>query len=273
MYWINGQLAEFVPLNDRSFQYGDGCFTTVLTRNGEPVLWDYHLDRMQQALARLAIDEPDWKQIYDWVTEISYPESQAGIKIHISRGQGGRGYSPKDIHNPLVTISRFHYPTHYLSWQQSGVELVICETKLGLNPLLAGMKHNNRLEQVLIKHELEERQAIDGIVLDLNDNVIETSMANIFWVKDNILYTPSLTMSGVSGVMRRHIIQLAQQASLTIKEETSALSAVMNADEIFMSNSLLGIAPVIQIAGTSQHSISQYSIGPVTKFLQERIVT
>ncbi len=268
MYWINGQLAESVPLNDRSFQYGDGCFTTILTRNGEPDLWDYHLDRMQQTLSRLAIDEPDWKLVYNWVTAISYSDSLAGVKIHISRGQGGRGYSPKGIHQPQVTTSRFHYPTNYASWQQYGVKLAICETRLGMNPLLAGMKHNNRLEQVLIKSELDELQADDGLVLDLNDNVIETSMANIFWVKNSILYTPLLAMSGVSGVMRRHIIQLAKQTSLSMKEATFSLSDVVNADEIFISNALLGIAPVIQLADKYQ-----YSIGPMTKFLQERIVT
>lgn len=263
MYWINGQLAESVPLSDRSFQYGDGCFTTILTKNGKPDLWPYHLDRMQQTLARLEIEQPDWQLVYQWVTDIAFSKPLAGIKIHISRGLGGRGYSPEGLHQTQVTISRFDYPAHYPDWQQNGVSLAVCKTKLGLNPLLAGMKHNNRLEQVLIKAELNSLDAQDGVVLDIQGHVIETSMANIFWVSGSTLYTPKLTMSGVAGVMRRHIIDIAKDHSISVIEDEFELTDVMTADEIFICNSLLGIAPVTHLA--NEH---QYVVGQITKLIQ-----
>ncbi|MCE0494625.1 aminodeoxychorismate lyase [Vibrio salinus] len=267
MYWINGQVADSIPLNDRSFQYGDGCFSTILTCNGKPDLWDYHLERMQSTLTRLSIESPDWKQVSDWISQIAFPDTKAGIKIHISRGQGGRGYSPKGICQSQVTISRFRYPAHYGLWCDCGVKLAICKTRLGLNPLLAGMKHNNRLEQVLIKNELDKQDADDGIVLDIHQRVIETSMANVFWVSDGKLCTPKLTMAGVEGVMRRHVIQTVGQASLSVNEGEFLLSDLLNAEEIFICNSLLGIAPVIQL-----ESQNQYSIGSITRYLQERII-
>ncbi|RQW64216.1 aminodeoxychorismate lyase [Vibrio viridaestus] len=267
MFWINGQLAESVSTSDRSFQYGDGCFSTILTRNGYPQLWDYHLKRLQSSLTRLAITPPDWKQVLTWISDIALPDDKAGVKLHISRGKGGRGYSPKGISQPSVTLSRFLYPEHYGDWQQNGIDLIVCDTRLGINPLLAGMKHNNRLEQVLIKNELEQKQATDGVVLDISGHVIEASMANIFWVSDDTLYTPQLHQSGVAGVMRHKILELSSQHSLRVVESSYVLDDLFAAKEVFICNALLGIAPVKAIEN------QKFTIGKTTKYLQKRVLT
>lgn len=242
MYWLNGQPTDSISVLDRSFQYGDGCFTTMLTRHGVVEGWSYHLQRMQACLTALAIAQPDWQLVEKWLVRAASHDALAGLKLHISRGEGGRGYSATQVSTPNVTISDFAFPAHYYQWQQEGIELGVCQTRLGLNPLLAGHKHNNRLEQVLVKAELDQRQLTDGVVLNLSEQVIETSMANLFWCKDNVLYTPDLSMSGVAGVARRRVLELAERNQIHVLMGEFGLQELLRADEVFITNSILGVA-------------------------------
>ncbi|PMH46800.1 aminodeoxychorismate lyase [Vibrio sp. 10N.286.49.B3] len=262
MYWVNGERTKQLELSDRSFQYGDGCFTTMQTRDGQIDLFEQHQQRVDACLAVLAMPALDWTKVKIWLDKAVSSSSLAGIKLHISRGQGGRGYSFKGVGSPVVTISAFEYPQHYLSWQHSGVKLGVCQQRLGLVPMLAGHKHNNRLEQVLLKAEMDQQGEVDGIVLDINHHVIETTMANIFWTCGNILYTPALDQSGVAGVMRKQVLKKADLLGLIVKEGQYTFEHLLDSEEVFMTNSILGVAPITAI------QTSYYSIGPHTKALQ-----
>lgn len=265
MYWLNGQLAETISLSDRSFQYGDGCFTTMLVKKGSVQYWDMHKERMQSCLDLLKIPSPDWLQVEKWLDKASIQSAKSGLKLHVSRGEGGRGYSPNHIAKMNITISAFDYPEHYNKWSTDGLSLGICSLRLGLNPMLAGHKHNNRLEQVLLKGEMDEKGFSDGIVLDINGNVIETTVANIFWVKEGIIYTPNLSYAGVKGVMQRVIFELTSKVRLDVQVGHYDLQQLYNAEEVFVSNSLLGVAPITAV-GTQT-----YVKGPITKQIQEMI--
>ncbi|CAM2787642.1 aminodeoxychorismate lyase [Vibrio rarus] len=265
MYWINGELQDTILASDRSFNYGDGGFTTMKTCDGQAIHWSLHVQRMQSCLQLLHIPCPNWDNVRLWVETAAHAQGDGGIKLHISRGSGGRGYSPLGADEPQVTISNFAYPSHYTDWQRHGIELGVAQPRLGLNPLLAGHKHNNRLEQVLIKADLERQGYSDGIVLDLNHHVVETSMANLFWVKDGTLYTPSLELCGVSGVMRRLVIAAAEASSLTVQYGHFVMQDILDADEVFMCNSLLGIAPIIKI------EYKTFAVGIIARDFQERI--
>ncbi|MGF1908242.1 aminodeoxychorismate lyase [Vibrio kasasachensis] len=265
MYWLNGQTADSISLLDRSFQYGDGCFTTMLTKQGKLMYWSYHLQRMQACLDALAIPQPDWNQVETWLNLAANNESLAGLKLHISRGEGGRGYSATQVSAPNVTINDFAYPAHYLQWQEQGIELGVCRTRLGINPLLAGHKHNNRLEQVLVKTELDERALADAVVLNISGNVIETSMANLFWRQGEILYTPDLDVSGVAGVARRRVLEHAKLQNIPVQLGQFELADLLRANEVFITNSLLGIAPIKAIESQS------FSIGTMTRSIQETL--
>ncbi len=264
MFWVDGESQQTVALTDRSFQYGDGCFTTMLTLDGEIQYYNDHQQRVDACLAALRITPLDWERVCLWLEKAldSVPEKGlGGVKLHVSRGSGGRGYSPMGVLEPVVTISTFAYPSHYLQWQQSGVELGVCQQKLGLSPLLAGHKHNNRLEQILIKAELDEAGLADGIVLDINDQVIETSMANLFWRKGSTIYTPDLSASGVAGVMRKQVIlELSKQKEVVVGRFD--LEHLLSSDEVFITNSILSVAPVTKIKETT------FEIGHVTRTLQ-----
>lgn len=262
MFWVNGQPSDTLSLTDRSFQYGDGCFTTILVCAGELQYWDMHVERMESCLRCLAIPVPDWRQVEHWLSTIVPSTAKSGVKIHISRGQGGRGYSPANVGDSQVTISTFEYPAHYIQWIADGIELGVCQQRMGLSPLLAGHKHNNRLEQVLLKSEMDAKGYADGIALDINEHVIETTVANIFWVSEGRLCTPSLDNAGVAGVIRR--VLLAAATDLKVEVRAFSLEELLSADEVFITNSLLGVAPVTAIANTI------FPIGKITRYFQER---
>ncbi|MGR5170606.1 aminodeoxychorismate lyase [Vibrio owensii] len=266
MFWVNGLPQTHISLGDRSFQYGDGCFTTIKTKKGELEHWQAHVERMDACLKTLHIPFPDWSQVFDWVMKAVLNDELAGIKIHISRGTGGRGYSPSGIEGPVVTISNFAFPSHYSSWQENGVPLGVCRTRLGIQPLLAGHKHNNRIEQVLAKAEIEGAEFTDAVTLNVQNHVIETTMANLFWVKDKKVYTPDLSLSGVAGVMRRKVLEFLQTNGYPVQVATFELSDLLNADEVLMCNSLLGVAPVSGIS-TPDNKID-FPIGKLTRRLQ-----
>ncbi|HBV75353.1 MULTISPECIES: aminodeoxychorismate lyase [Vibrio] len=271
MYLVNGQQTNVTSLGDRSFNYGDGCFSTILVKSGRVDLWALHQKRMSEALQRLFIEEPDWDCVLQWIADaISIHHSDfvpylSGIKLHVSRGTGGRGYSPFGVNNPQVTIHPFDYPEHYTRWKANGIHLGLSSVHLGLNPLLAGLKHNNRLEQILIKAEMETQPFDDSVVLDINQNVIETSASNLFWVKNDILYTANLSQSGVAGIMRAYILERASTFGLNIHVGSYTLTEFMNADEVFTTNALHSVVPVI---GFENHF---FEIGVLTRTLQEKI--
>ncbi|MEZ8019283.1 aminodeoxychorismate lyase [Vibrio splendidus] len=290
MFWVDGESQQTVDILDRSFQYGDGCFTTMLVQEGQVQHFYDHQCRVDECLKALRIPTLDWDVVSLWIDnalqhiqdndlhgtkslygskilhDTNKPHNQkAGIKLHVSRGAGGRGYSAKNIAKPTITISTFDFPRHYSAWQDSGVELGICQQALGLSPLLAGHKHNNRLEQILMKDEMDQADEADGVVLDISGNVIETTMANLFWRKGQMIYTPQLTQSGVAGVMRKQVLTALNQAELSVTISDYCLSQLMQADEIFMTNSILGVAPVTRISDT------QFNIGTVTRSLQGQL--
>ncbi|MGO1296012.1 MAG: aminodeoxychorismate lyase [Vibrio sp.] len=264
MILVNGVVAEHISVSDRAFQYGDGCFTTMLTCNGHIQQWQYHQERVAACLDALGIRLLNWPEVQAWLAKAALPDLQAGLKLHVSRGQGGRGYSPALVSEPTVTIQSFSFPAHYAQWQSEGIDLGLCQQRLGLNPLLAGHKHNNRLEQVLMKAEMDKAGWQDGLCCDLNDHVIETTMANIFWVKDDILCTPDLSYSGVAGVARRCVIEAAQDSGLTVAVGRYCLTDLWDAEEVFITNAMLGVAPVRHI---QSHS---YAVGKYTRRFQKR---
>jgi 4-amino-4-deoxychorismate lyase len=226
---------------------------------------------MEACLKALHIPFPDWQAVFEWAADAAMSDDYAGVKIHISRGTGGRGYSPNGIEGPTVTISNFPFPGHYADWQTNGVSLGVCETRLGIQPLLAGHKHNNRLEQILAKAEIEGTDFADAVTLNVQNHVIETTMANLFWVKDNNVYTPDLSVSGVAGVMRRKVLEFCVANSINVKVDTFQLSDLLDADEVWMCNSLLGVAPVTSIATPNQKI--EFPIGKLTQRLQGNLTT
>lgn len=231
---------------DRSFHYGDGLFTTIRVKDGKVMLWDLHLQRLVEGATRLLIHAFDADELTAKVQQaVSLPNQV--IKVLISRGLAGRGYSPQGIESPCCYISTAALPD-YSAWRQQGIRLGVADFKLAQQPALAGLKHNNRLEQVLIKAELTQTDADELVVLDQSGAVIEVSAANLMFCKEGLWFTPTLDQAGVNGVMRQHL--MAQRA---VAEGRYCLADLQQADALLICNALMGVVPVKQFAGKTKN--------------------
>ncbi|WP_022942685.1 aminodeoxychorismate lyase [Psychromonas hadalis] len=246
---INGIESDKISAIDRGLAYGDGLFSTMKVEYGQVQLWDFHLQRLQLGVKKLFFPAVNWSQLSAEVLHVAKTvahEKQSVIKIILTRGSGGRGYSTQGCDSPQRIISTSAYPDFYKQWQEQGIKLILCESQLGSNSQLAGLKTLNRLEQVLIKKELENKQATEGIVCDNQGVVIETCSANLFIYLDNVWQTPLLDRCGVAGVQRRQVMLLAKKAGIEVVETELHINALKRAKALCLTNALMGIVPVNQ---------------------------
>lgn len=242
-------------LHDRGLAYGDGVFETIALRNGKVEFAAAHLDRMEKGCQRLMLSFPRQTlqtELQQFIKQLRIQQLQQGVlKIILTRGQGGRGYSFPQTPGCNRIISFSTLPEGLL-YQQAPLNLVLGKTVLGESPSLAGLKHLNRLEQVIATHELDTlrqafpKQKLAEILLCNRDaQLIEGSKTNVFLVRDRELYTPDLRLSGVEGVIRELILaRLATELELRIRIEGISITQLAEFDEMFLCNSLCLIRPV-----------------------------
>ena len=255
--WVNGKQGQLIPANDRGLNYGDGLFLTMrVNADGIIHFLESHLSRIKQAVYRLNFGSQEqlWQlpevQI-DLLQEIALANPNSGIKLLISRGVGGRGYSAVNCNDITIVISIFELPSHYSQLQKSGVRLLKSEVQLASQPLLAGLKHLNRLEQVLIKSYSIDSGFDDWLVVDSNNNVIEASMANLFFLRDGTWITPTISRCGVAGVMREQVIYQLLGFGFNVEITDIAFNELKQIEHIIMTNSLMGAIDVTQITDMS----------------------
>lgn len=237
-----------LPLTERSIAYGDGVFTTAKIQHGAVVDMAKHLARLQMSTKRLAITYDD-VGLAEQLSRIAKSFELAVLKIVVTAGEGGRGYSRVNSRSQKILITVHEFPMHYQTWSQQGINVGIANTQLGVNPTLAGIKHLNRLEQVLIRQELDAREEDDLLVTNCLNQVIEASAGNLFWLNENEKHwrTPLLTQSGVDGLMRQNI--LAKVPNIIIDEYLP--EQLNNITAMFICNSVMGIIPVKTLNGKS----------------------
>ncbi|KEA52684.1 4-amino-4-deoxychorismate lyase [Mangrovibacter sp. MFB070] len=250
MFLINGEYQSHLPANDRSIQFGDGCFTTARIVAGEIRFLSHHIARLQQACQRLLIPFTQWQTLAAEMAEMARSQDLAVLKVIISRGSGGRGYSPAQCGSPVRILSVSGFPSFYAEWKNAGVTLGLSSVRMGINPQLAGIKHLNRLEQVLIRAELEQANQHETIVLDSDGMMVECCAANLFWREGEAVYTPLVDRSGVNGTMRQHIMAELTRQGRMVHQVRAAPDALLRADEAFICNALMPIIPVRQAITT-----------------------
>ena len=237
---INGQQINTLSVQDRGLAYGDGIFTTAKVNQGKIELLTEHIARLKIGCERLGLTSPDFVLLTEQVKNIAKTQVLAVLKIMITAGSGGRGYSRLNADHGNVIVYLFNYPKHYLNWQKNGIYIGVSQLKLGLNPMLAGLKHLNRLEQVLIRQELDQRKEDDLIVLDINEKIIESSCANLFWLLDGVWYSPKIQTAGIAGLMRNKILTTIPEVNLV----SSTLDDLITIDAMFICNSVMGVVPI-----------------------------
>jgi len=244
MYWINGHQHNALAPSDRGLQFGDGCFTTARVTEGKIDLLPWHIERLQLAAQRLMLPACDWSALEDEMVHAAESIPLGVVKAILTRGSGGRGYSPKGCEAPTRIVSRSSYPMHYLPWRERGISLTLSPVALGRNPLLAGLKHLNRLEQVLIRTHLDQTAADEALVLDTAGMLVECCAANLFWRKGKAVFTPDLGQAGVAGLMRRRVIELLSGSEYSLHCVSEPLETLADAEEVLVSNALMPLLPV-----------------------------
>jgi 4-amino-4-deoxychorismate lyase len=237
-YLINGSFDYSISPFDRGFAYGDGVFRTLVMRNGAPESWPLHYQKLVADCAAINIVCPSAELLMSDMQQLFTPDEVAIAKIIVTRGEGNRGYTPPAITAPMRVVTKSAMPEYPEDRFTDGINLIVCETRLALQPKLAGIKHLNRLENVLARMEWNDQNIADGILLDTNDSVIECTAANIFARFSNTLITPSLAQCGVAGITRQRILELAHTLSLKLSVETFNLEKLFAADEVIICNSI-----------------------------------
>ena len=242
---INGSFDQAISPFDRGFAYGDGVFRTMQMRNGLPVNWPLHYQKLVADCAAISIVCPSAELLINDLHQLfpihEFDENETGVaKIIITRGEGERGYASSAVTVPTRVVIKSAMPLYLTSNYEQGVHLHVCDTRLAAQPKLAGIKHLNRLENVLARMEWRDDSIFDGLLLDRQGNVIECTMSNIFARFGDKLITPDLSGCGVAGITRQHILGLKNVLGLTVEVTSLTLSQLLQADEVIVCNSLYG---------------------------------
>jgi len=265
---VNGKSEDRIAIADRGLQYGDGLFETIAFRNGIAEFIDAHLQRLILGCERLKLPFRQLDLLHQELELIyqNIADTDSVIKIVITRGSGGRGYFADQSVEPTRIISTHNYPSYPTSHYQKGVTVRLCQHRLSENPSLAGLKHLNRLDNVLARNEWSDANIAEGLMFDQSNHLIEGTMTNIFLVNSQKLITPLLDKSGVEGIMRAQIIAVTRKLGLRFNETLITQDDLKNADEVFVCNSINGIWPVIAVS-----DIAEYTVGPITQQLQQAL--
>jgi len=265
--WVDGAASDCVPVCDRGLAYGDGVFETMRCRRGLIPLLERHLDRVCSGARRLGI-VLDAEALRDEVERFATQASAIDcvIKLIVTRGDGTGGYRSEPatparrilLERPLAA-----YPS---TWWSEGITVRHCEMRLGSNPVLAGIKHLNRLEQVFARREWDDPQVAEGLMADQRGRIVEGISSNLFLVSGARLLTPFIETCGVAGVMRAHLLETVAPALGIVTAEVHCERALLaGAQEVFVCNAVIGVWPV--------HCLGRkrWSPGPVTRRVQDHV--
>jgi len=248
-YWVNGERDGAVSPFDRGLHYGDGLFETMRVVDGRIRLLDQHLGRLGAGCERLAIARPPAALLLAELHEAARIPTAGVVKLIVTRGSGGRGYRAPESPATTRWIAAYPPPDHAALWAQHGVDVRFCTTVLSEQPALAGLKHLNRLEQVCARNEWSGAKPQEGLMLDAHGRVVCGTMSNLFAIRGGIWATPRIDRCGVAGTMRATILQAARAAGKTCVEVDLDRSDVEDADELFLTNAVVGAWPVRSLEG------------------------
>jgi len=256
-----------IDSSDRGLAYGDGLFETIAYVKNCPHNWDLHWQRLTSGCEQLKINPPHEHRVLSLINnkleqycsshDSGIADNNAIIKIIVTRGKGGRGYLFPEAQESTLIVSVHTWPERPDSDYLNGINAVVCETRLAQQPALAGLKHLNRLEQVLARNEFSTSCYQEGIMLSYSDRLslldsllIEGTSSNLFFVSHGQLLTAKIDTCGVLGTIRQAVIQLAQQQGLDLVAGDYPLHDLQGAKEVFFTNSVFGIVPVASITVT-----------------------
>lgn len=237
---VNGIQQNQIDIQNRGLAYGDGLFTTAKIIDGKIQHLSLHIQRLLLGCEKLALLAPDKVELTKQLSLVAKQHDLAVLKVIITASGGGRGYARSTEPKNDLIIMVHDYPKHYDELAIEGIILGNSNQQMGINPMLSGLKHLNRLEQVLLRQELTNTKEDDLVVTNVNDEVIEATSANLFFWLNDKLCTPDVTNSGVNGIMRQAILQ--NYPGTLIKKVT--LADLARSPAMFICNCVMGVMPV-----------------------------
>ncbi|MBI3479015.1 MAG: aminodeoxychorismate lyase [Nitrosomonadales bacterium] len=247
---VNGKQGNLISIRDRGLLYGDGVFRTMRALHGKAQHWPLHYQKLQHDCAALGLDCPDKAMLASELEHLLVQHPEGVVKLIVTRGQQGkeaRGYAPPAQTAPSHIWDISTLPDYPADRQVSGIKARLCQLRLGQQPRLAGIKHLNRLENVLAAAESDDAAIAEGLLLDSAGNVIEGIRSNVFLVSHGKLITPDLSRCGVAGVQRDRVIAWAAQHHIPLQVRDVVLPELMDAEEVFVVNSLIALWPVREL--------------------------
>ena len=246
---IDGAPVDRLSAVDRGFAYGDGLFETLRVQDGVPCQWARHLARLQAGAERLGIPLPGASVLESEVRQLAAGSPQAVVKVLISRGLGGRGYRPPPDPVASRVLLLYPLPAWPEPWASAGVRLRYCRTPVSENPVLAGIKHLNRLDSVLARAEWDDPQIGEGLMCAADGRVVGGTMTNIFLWTGSALLTPGLERAGVCGTVRELTLETARRMGIACREQDCQPDDLRRARGLFVTNALIGVWPVNHLDG------------------------
>jgi 4-amino-4-deoxychorismate lyase len=242
--WINGRRSAKIDYRDRGLQYGDGIFETMRVQRGRVRFLEYHLERLDRGCRQLKIAGPSQPALRRELVRVAALRGEGILKLIVTRGPGPRGYRPTGRERCTRILALHALPTAVRTDGPTPARVRLCATPLGQNPRLAGLKTLNRLESVLARAEWNDAHIWEGLMRDVDENIVCGTMSNLFLRRGSSLMTPMLDRCGVAGVMRRWILETAGDLRLNAVERRIRWRDLSEAEEVFMSNAVVGLRSV-----------------------------
>ncbi len=250
MILVNGHPAEAVDALDRGLAYGDGVFRTLRTQDGQPLWWRDHYAKLAADCAALWLACPDEARLRAEVCRVA-AAGEGVVKIVLTRGTSARGYAlPAGQACTRIVLSS-PLPAHAQPDAPVDIRARWCALRLARQPRLAGIKHLNRLENVLARAEWDDPAIAEGLLCDDRDAVISGVMSNLLVVKDGELFTPDLSECGVAGVARIRLLRAAARLGIRTHMDRLTPAAILAADEVMICNSVIGVRRVARLDGVT----------------------
>jgi 4-amino-4-deoxychorismate lyase len=247
---VNGHASAVVSALDRGLLYGDGLFETIRYVQKVAPLWSRHMQRLCDGCERLGIPKPDPALLAAEAGQVLDGDADAVVRITLTRGPGQRGYAPPARTDATRIVSAHPLPVIPADWYRDGIRVRSCNLRMASQPRLAGIKHLNRLEQVLARAEWTgpdaiEPDVLEGLLFDQDDYLVSATAANVFGVLDGVLLTPALDGCGVAGVLRAALLDVFPRCGV----QAISKEALMRFDEMFLCSSVRGVLPVREMDG------------------------
>lgn len=247
MVLVNGVFTDSIKASDRGLMYGDGVFRTLRIENGIPRDWPLHYHKLASDCAALGLSCPPISVLERELEMASGSMRNCIAKITVTRGVGERGYLPEAALQPTRIVSTSPLPEH----EFKEVRAHLCSLRLSHQPKLAGIKHLNRLENVMARMEWHDPETREGILLDLEGNVIEGTMSSLLLYQDGSVIAPDLSRCGVDGVQRARVLACCAERGIPARIESFGIERLIEADEVFLVNSVFGLWQIVELGAAT----------------------